>query len=127
MTKSSATFDDWLALYMHQNDLLWSIEKRTFVIESAILIGWFTVNSSINLNPHHVYGTYVLGTGIFFLAINSALLFRAGQFLKFYGDHLGSTHAAVSKSFFGLTGRRVAWVTPILLILFNIAILVIAR
>jgi hypothetical protein len=110
--------EEAVKFWLEQSKLMWSRVQTASVIEAAALAGWYKLLRDNQLGTALV--VLVLGAGL--LVVVGLLMYRDSQYMVACERVAGDQMPQPSPPLFGLSGRRIAVGSPLLLASCNIVL-----
>jgi hypothetical protein len=107
------TPDEAVKFWLEESKLMWSRVQTVSALEAATVGGWYATKSDPNL------GLAIMGVGTFLMLLICLLMKRDAQFMHACQAIAGDKMPPVAKPLFGLRGRHIAVIIPIVLVLAN--------
>lgn len=111
--------NDPMSFWLAQSRLMWSRLQAALVIEGAVIAGWYKVWS----DERPILPRALLIVGIVLLLAVSLLIRRDSEYM---GAHEKATKGQIPRAthpILGLKGHWIAFAVPLLLALFNVALI----
>ncbi len=108
---------DKVKLYVEQNKLLWGRLQIAYLIEASALAGFYVVRS----DHESRLAFSLLALSAILLLLLALLIYRDTQHLEKFGTDAGVPKIAMIFGF--ISGRRLAWSVPVVLLIANILLL----
>lgn len=106
-------------LWAKQSELLWKLVVVVPVVEAAIVVAWYQVQS----DGHARFAKLVLWFGILASLVVLAITWRVTQYLNSFRTAAGQLVPDVDDPKFGLSGYRIARAIPIMFVVIYLSLL----